>query len=181
MAAPAVALGAVPAAAQSTTDAGSASDDIRWCRSDDFKIIENTRGAAAGTVYIEFAMIRIGGEGEANKPRQEPCLLDDRFGVHWIDDYQGDRVGAWAEYTEPNREPFVLEPEGVALMTLAQPSHGNYDPEVCEPSRVAGIQVYLGFHETGGGVYAPTGGKDTVCANPDVGAPRIHSVVKSPY
>ncbi|PDP87525.1 hypothetical protein CQJ94_10715 [Glycomyces fuscus] len=159
-AASAVAVTAVPAAAQEAP---------RVCVSDDFKIIENDRRAAAGTAYVEFAMMRIGGEGEADAPRREPCSLYRELDVYWVDQ-QDRRVGAWAVYDGEPGEPFVLGPEETAVLTVAQPGAANYDPQVCEPTRVRGLQV--GFDLGDGGVHAPTGGRDTVCANPEVGVPR---------
>ncbi|MDA8369676.1 MAG: hypothetical protein M0026_07375 [Nocardiopsaceae bacterium] len=174
---PAMTVG-IPMAAAQADVATPADDDMRFCTSEDFKIIENEREAAAGTTYIEFAMLRIGGEGDANAPRQEPCIMHHGLDVYWIDEFEGDRVGAWAEYDGEPGEPFVLEPEETALLTLAQPNYQNYDPDVCDPAEVAGIQVQLDLGD--GGTYASTGGQDIVCANPEVAVPRF-SVAESPY
>ena len=165
-------LATAPAAAAGPADApaGASGEKPRLCVSEDFKLIENGRTAAAGTTYIEIAMDRIGGEGEANAPRREPCSLYRRLDVSWADDYEGSTVGAWAEYDGEPGEPFVIEPGGHAIMTLAQPGHGNYDPGVCEPTPVDGVRVRFDLADDG--AYLPTGGGDTVCANPEVAVPR---------
>lgn len=170
VAVPALAVGAPLAAAEATGEPPAERAATRPCVTGDFKIIENDRKAAAGTTYIEFAMIRIGGDGDA---QNEPCDLSRRVGTHWIDEYNGDRVGSWAEYGDGTDRPsFVVEPGGQAMLTVAQPNPANYDPAECDPRDVAGIQVYLEF-EGDDGTYAPTGGKDVMCANEGVAVPRV--------
>ncbi|MGW5878436.1 DUF4232 domain-containing protein [Nocardiopsis terrae] len=147
---------AVPAAAQ---------EPMRDCVVSDFEIVENERRAAAGTAYIEFTMTRTG-EGET--PAQEPCNLYRYASLNWVDD-QGERVGAWA-VREGGGDSFTVEPERTALLTVAQPNPDNYDPQLCVPTPVAGIEVSLYIAEAP--VTVPTGGHDTACANPEVAVPR---------
>ncbi|PSK92320.1 hypothetical protein CLV63_11879 [Murinocardiopsis flavida] len=180
---PAIAIGAPLAAAQPAADPSASAAppashaEARPCVTGDFKIIENDRKAAAGTTYIEFAMIRIGGDGD---PQNEPCDLSRRVGTHWIDEYNGDRVGSWAEYGDGTDRPsFVVAPGGQALLTVAQPDPANHDPADCDPRDVAGIQVYLEF-EGDGGTYAPTGGRDEMCAVEGAAVPRV-TVEEWPY
>ncbi|RKS09145.1 uncharacterized protein DUF4232 [Nocardiopsis sp. Huas11] len=161
---------AAPVLAAAAPAAAAADTETRQCVSGDFKIIENDRGAAAGTTYIEFAMIRIGGSGGSDDPAEEPCSLYRDLGVSWVDHYQGSTVGAFATYDGEQGEPFVVEPGGTATLTLAQPNPGNYDPEVCDPTDVAGIRVQWDMADEG--AYASTGARDTMCANPDVAVPR---------
>ncbi|WP_143832975.1 MULTISPECIES: DUF4232 domain-containing protein [Nocardiopsis] len=156
IAVPAVVAAAPPAAAQGS---------VRDCAVSDFAIVESGRGAAAGTAHIEFTMTRTG-EGET--PAQESCTLYRYVGLNWVD-AGGERVGAWAE-REGEGGSFTVEPEGAVLLTVAQPNPGNYDPQVCEPTPVTGVEVSLYVAEAP--VHVPTGGGDTACANPEVAVPR---------
>ncbi|MFY7068770.1 hypothetical protein ACOQFV_23180 [Nocardiopsis changdeensis] len=137
-AAGAVALAAAAALAGGAAHAGEG-EDPRPCRSDDFRVTEIDRGAAAGTMYVEFGLDRTGGG--------DPCLMSDRFGVHWTDVPGGDRVGEWARYSEEIRDPWVVPGDGRALLTMAQAEPGNFDPGDCgEVLTATGITVYQEFH-----------------------------------
>ncbi|MFD6953625.1 MULTISPECIES: DUF4232 domain-containing protein [unclassified Nocardiopsis] len=143
----------------------AAQESMRDCTVSDFAIVENERRAAAGTAYIEFTMTRT---GEGDTPAQEPCNLYRHASLSWVD-AEGERVGAWAE-REGGGGSFTVDPGGTALLTVAQPNPGNYDPRVCEPAPVTGIEVSLYIAEAP--VHVPTGGGDTACANPEVAVPR---------
>ncbi|GAA3760183.1 hypothetical protein [Salinactinospora qingdaonensis] len=174
----AVATGAAPATAQPSAPSERENTHLRPCRSDDFTIIEDERGAAAGTIYIEFAMIRTGGDSEA---ATQPCELSDRVDVYWTEEPGGARVGSWAEYSSDTRgRTFVVEPQGMALLTLAQPNPRNYPTRACRPVPVSGIEVFVNVGDGSGSSYAPTGGKDLMCSAQGVGVPRV-SVAEWPY
>lgn len=172
VAVPALAMGATaPATAEGAAAAaapGGAHTGIRACESGDYKLIYEGREAAAGTMYIRFAMARIMGDG----PGEEPCMQYTPVAMHWIDTFEGERVGDWARYDDDPPEPFVVEPGGVADLTVRQPNPLNYPEEDCEPRPVAGIQVYLRF-EDDEGVYGPTGGQDVMCSLPGAGVPTV--------
>ncbi|WP_040724803.1 hypothetical protein [Nocardiopsis chromatogenes] len=170
VAVPALAMGAyapAPAAADGAA-AGGAHTGVRACESSDYKLIYEGREAAAGTMYIRFSMARIMGDG----PGEEPCVQHTPVSMHWIDTLGGERVGDWARYDDDPPEPFVVEPGGVADLTVRQPNPLNYPEEDCEPRPVAGIQVYLRF-EDDDGVYGPTGGQDVMCSLPGAGVPTV--------
>ncbi|MDA2813725.1 hypothetical protein O4J56_23980 [Nocardiopsis sp. RSe5-2] len=169
VAVPALAMGAsAPAAAEAGAAPGGAHTGIRACESSDYKLIYEGREAAAGTMYIRFAMSRIMGDG----PGEEPCVQYTPVAMHWIDSFEGERVGDWARYDDDPPEPFVVEPGGAASLTVRQPNPLNYPEEDCEPQPVAGIQVYLRF-EDDEGVYGPTGGQDVMCSLPGKGVPTV--------
>ncbi|MFC4565122.1 hypothetical protein ACFO4E_24970 [Nocardiopsis mangrovi] len=170
----AVAAAAAPAQAVPVPE-GGAPTATRPCLARDFKIIENSREGAAGTTHIEFALIRItGGPDDPDNPTHQPCLLKREHKVQWVNDDE-EPVGAEATFEGDPGDPFLIPVEGTARLNLAQPNAGNYDPEVCEPTDVRGIQVWF----ADGATVAPTGGQDTVCANSEVAIPR-YSVAEAP-
>ncbi|MFL1382133.1 hypothetical protein [Nocardiopsis protaetiae] len=140
------AVGAAALAAAAALVGGAAhageEDQPRPCRSDDFQVTETDRDAA-GTLYIEFRLDRTGDGG--------PCLMSDRFGVHWTDVPAGQRVGEWARYSDEIRDPWVVPGGGYALLTLAQPNPDDFDPQDCgEVLTATGITVYQDFHDDPG-------------------------------
>ncbi|WP_017539008.1 hypothetical protein [Nocardiopsis halophila] len=170
-AASALALAAAAPAAADTADRAAVPGEgpgagMRHCESSDYKLIYEGRDAAAGTMYIHFSMARIMGDG----PGQEPCLQDNMVSMHWVDEYGGDRVGDWARYDPDPPEPFVVEPGGVTDLTIRQPNPLNYPEEDCDPTPVAGVQVYLRF-EGDPGTYGSTGGADVMCSEPGKAVP----------
>lgn len=169
IAATTTALAASTASAAAGQQVGDTADgdNVVLCQSEDFTIYETGSGAAAGTIYVTFALDRRGVD-----THDEPCLMYDRFGVHWTEYSGGDQVGGWARYDHEIRDPWLVGPDDHAVLTLAQPNPGNYDPEECEPAVAHGVRAYLEFHDDPG-VDGATDSAVSVCANPEVGTPRM--------
>ena len=157
-----------PAVTGTTDPRPGTAEQVRACRSSDYKPIYEGREPAAGTVYIKFSMARIQGDG----PGEEPCLQHTPVAMHWIDTLGGQRVGDWADYDNDPPEPFVVPPGGVADLTIRQPDPRNYPEDECRPKPVAGVQIYLEF-EGDKGVYGSTGGQDVMCSRPGKAVPTV--------
>ena len=166
-------VGSAPVAASAASVTGdprtAPSTQVRACRSSDYKPVYEGRDAAAGIMYIHFSMVRIQGDG----PGKQPCLQRTPIGMHWIDTLDGKRVGDWAKHDPNPPKPFVVQPGGVADVTIRQPNPRNYPEKDCRPKRVAGIQAYMNDgHDKG--VYGSTGGQDVMCSRPGKAVPTVY-------
>lgn len=165
-----VALGAWAAAPAAADSAGGAGEQgVRGCLSGDFKPVYEGRDAAAGTDYIRVTLVRIqGGEGS-----DETCTVTPPASMHWVDELGGEQVGDWAEANPDQPGAFDVEPGGTAEVVVAQPHPGNYPEEECKAQDVAGFQLYLDQGSSDDGVYASTGGEDTMCTVSGAAVPTL--------
>jgi len=167
LALPALLLGA-PLAAADTGGAGT----VRPCSASDFKLVENGRGAAAGTMHVDFALVRTSdGDG--------PCRVPGSVDVRWVTTLGGEQVGSWATQRDEPGEPFVVDEADVAEFTLFHANTGNYDPDECEPTKVGGIEYFVGDDTEGS--YAGMGPNQYVCANTDIHGTSLSAVTPSAY
>ncbi|GAA1980891.1 hypothetical protein GCM10009799_02470 [Nocardiopsis rhodophaea] len=163
---PALALAAAPASA-AEAGGGGGTDHVRSCTNDDIKPIENRRGAAAGTLAVEFGITKIqNGKG--------PCLMPGWIEVRWVDGFEGEQVGSWARQREAPGEPFVLTMRNTGKFTLFHPNPDNCDPEQCRPTEVAGIEYFLPGDTTGN--FGGMGDNMYACANPEVRGTSLSAV-----
>ncbi|MUL41692.1 DUF4232 domain-containing protein [Streptomonospora sp. PA3] len=165
---PALLLGAPLAAAGTPASAGAAT--VPACGSHHLKLIENDRGAAAGTMVVDFALVRISdGDGA--------CLIPGSLEVRWVDG-DGEQVGSWARQRGEPGEPFVLAEGDAAEFRLFHANPGNYDPADCEPTEVAGIEYFVG---EGAGSYKGMGEHQYACANPEIRGTSLSPVTPGPH
>ncbi|GAA4942554.1 hypothetical protein GCM10023224_26220 [Streptomonospora halophila] len=172
VAVPALLAGAPLAAADTAGTAGAGdAGTVPDCGFHRFKLIENGRNAAAGTMAFDFALARVSDGAGA-------CLMPGSVEVRWVDG-DGEQVGAWARQRSEPGEPFVLDEGDVAEFTMFHANTGNYVPEECEPTEAAGIEYAIG--ESGELSYAGLGPGLTVCADSEIQGTSLSPVTPSPY
>lgn len=141
------------------------------CGSHHFKLIENGRHGAAGTVYFEMALDRIhDGDGA--------CLMPSTVDVRWVD-IDGEQIGSWAVQRGEPGEPFVLDEGDVAEFTLGHARARNHAPEECEPTEIYGLEFFVGADEEG--ARAGMGPGIHVCADTGIEDTGVSPVTPSPY
>jgi hypothetical protein len=164
---PALVLGGPAALAGDAAEAGVRS--VADCTSLDLEVTETDRGAAAGTTYVEFTFTK--------KPPRSPwadeaCVMyGDLVDMYW-GDQEGHEIGAHAVRDGEGGDPFALFPGDTAKVTVATPNVGNFDPEECRPTEVMAANFFL--KNDYGVAWVLT--DDVVCANPEVGGPRVSPV-----
>ncbi|MFC7328907.1 DUF4232 domain-containing protein [Marinactinospora rubrisoli] len=161
---------AAPAAfADDTSAVGTMS--VADCTAADVRVVELNREGAAGNVYIDLLIVKLPPQ---NPYADEACVMYGELAqMYWGDD-QGDRIGGTAEQDGDAVTPFGLFPGDEARVTITRPNPENFNAAECEPTEVGG--AYLSFVNDDETVYVPTDGRDRVCANPDLGAPRISAI-----
>ncbi|MDA0563818.1 DUF4232 domain-containing protein [Streptomonospora sp. S1-112] len=169
LALPALLLAAPSAAADTAAGAGALS--VRDCTAVDLEVAETAREGAAGTVYVEFELTK----REPLSPwDDEACVMYPAVADMYWGDSEGNPIGAHAVREGQGGDVFALYPGDTAVVTVARPNPDAYAPEDCRPTEVAGAHLF--FQNDEGAEYAPTGGADRVCANPDLGASTISAV-----
>lgn len=167
---PALLLASAPAVA-GTADSGAGAMSVRDCTAADFEVAETAREGAAGTVHIEFELVK----QEPLSPEDDvACTMYPSLANMYWGDSEGERVGAEAETEGQDGSVFALYPGDAAAVTVSRPNPEVYDPEECDPTEVAGAHLFLQNDE--GSAYVPTDGNDRVCANPDTGASTVSEI-----
>ncbi|KUP98617.1 DUF4232 domain-containing protein [Thermobifida cellulosilytica] len=148
----ATALVCVPAQA-----GGPGGGDLRHCGKGDLKAVEERRVTALDVTVVEFSLLHV--------ENGQTCLMPGRVEVHWVDaDLR--EVGGWAVQAEEPPEPFPLAPGQSASWTLYQADPDRFDPAVCRPADVVGIEIFLWGEPEG--TYVGMGPGQRVCADPEV-------------
>ncbi|WP_073380112.1 hypothetical protein [Nocardiopsis flavescens] len=167
---PALLLASGPAVAE---DAGSGAGamSVRDCTAVDFEVAETAREGAAGTVHIEFELVK--------QPPLDPqddvaCTMYPSLANMYWGDSEGNPIGAEAAIEGEGGSVFALYPGDAATLTVSRPNPEVFDPEECEPTEVAGAHLF--FQNDEGAEYVPTDGRDRVCANPDLGASTVSEI-----
>ncbi|WP_435113393.1 DUF4232 domain-containing protein [Nocardiopsis synnemataformans] len=167
---PALLLASAPAVAE---DAGSGvgTMSVRDCTAADFEVTETAREGAAGTVHIEFELVK---QEPLNPQDDVACTMYPSVENMYWGDSEGNRIGADAETGGQGGDVFALYPGDAATVTVSRPNPEVHDPEECGPTEVAGAHLFLQNDE--GAAYVPTDGNDRVCANPDMGASTVSEI-----
>ncbi|APC38118.1 hypothetical protein HGB46_12385 [Nocardiopsis dassonvillei] len=167
---PALLLASAPAVAEDA-DSSAGTMSVRDCTAADFEISETAREGAAGTVHVEFELVK----QEPLDPQDDvACTMYPSAANMYWGDSEGNRIGADAQVEGQGGGVFALYPGDAATVTVSRPNPEVYDPEECSPTEVAGAHLFLQNDE--GAAYVPTGGNDRVCANPDMGASTVSEI-----
>ncbi len=167
---PALLLASAPAVA-GTADSGAGAMSVRDCTAADFEVAETAREGAAGTVHIEFELVK----QEPLSPEDDvACTMYPSLANMYWGQPDGNLIGAEAETEGQDGSVFALYPGDAAAVTVSRPNPEVYDPEECNPTEVAGAHLFLQNDE--GSAYVPTDGNDRVCVNPDLGASTVSEI-----
>ncbi|WP_223198682.1 DUF4232 domain-containing protein [Solihabitans fulvus] len=102
------------------------------CQAADLGLSFGHAEGAAGTVYRAVQFTNYG---------DNTCVLQGFPGVSYVDG-DGNQVGAAARRDGPAGSLVTLDPGATASAIVGFVQIGLFDPAVCQPTPVAGIQVY---------------------------------------
>ncbi|WP_082166904.1 hypothetical protein [Nocardiopsis sp. RV163] len=167
---PALLLASAPAVA-GASDSGAGTMSVRDCTAADFEVAETAREGAAGTVHIEFELVK----QEPLSPEDDvACTMYPSVADMYWGEPDGSLIGADAQVQGQDGDVFALYPGEAAKVTVSRPNPEVYDPEECNPLQASGAHLFLRNDE--GSAYVPTGGNDRVCVNPDMGASTVSEI-----
>jgi hypothetical protein len=115
------------------TGGGGGAGNPRECRSADLRASLGQSDGTAGTVYTALKFTNISSSN---------CVLAGFPGVSYVANGTGKQVGAPAVRDGAMGSQVTLKPGDLASTVVGMVDVGAFDPNVCQPTPVAGFRVY---------------------------------------
>jgi hypothetical protein len=125
------------------------------CGAGDVKLTLGEGDAAAGSAYHPLLI---------TNTKADPCTVQGFPGVSYVAGDDGHQVGAAAYRSGTKGDPVQLAPGQTAAAVIQFVNVHNYPDDICRPTPVRGLRIYLPQETDSNFVPMP----GTGCANPDL-------------